>query len=147
LHLIDKKFQWILLLKRFFSNIWRNKRQFLLGLAVITLLFLLLDLNNRVGELYTLTRQRDLMRTNVNILQSTENALRKQLAYATSESAVEEWARQDNSYSQPGDKVIIPLAQPGFTPIPTIQPTPTTVILENWQVWSLLFLGENSNKP
>jgi cell division protein FtsB len=133
-------------LKKFFSNIWQNKRQFLLGLAVIFLLLLLLDLNNRVGELYTLTRQRDQMRTSVVILQSTERELRKQIAYATSESAVEEWARQDNNYSQPGDKVIIPLAQPGFTPVPTIRPTPTTVVLENWEVWSLLFLGENPNK-
>jgi cell division protein FtsB len=132
-------------LKKFFSNIWQNKRQLFLGLAVIVLLVLLLDLNNRVGELYTLTRQRDQMRTNVVVLQSTENTLRKQIAYATSESAVEEWARQDNSYSQPGDKVIIPLAQPGFTPMPTVQPTPTTVVLENWEIWSLLFLGENSN--
>jgi cell division protein FtsB len=134
-------------LKKFFSNIWKNKRQFFLGLAVITLLLLLLDLNNRVGELYTLTRQRDQMRTNVVILQSTENALRKQIAYATSESAVEEWARQDNSFSQPGDKVIIPLAQPGFTPVPTIRPTPTMVVLEKWQIWSLLFLGEDTTKP
>jgi cell division protein FtsB len=132
-------------LKKFFSNIWQNKRQLFLGLAVIVLLVLLLDLNNRVGELYTLTRQRDQMRTNVVVLQSTENALRKQIAYATSESAVEEWARQDNNYSQPGDKVIIPLAQPGFTPMPTIQPTPTMVVLENWEIWSLLFLGERTN--
>jgi len=147
LQFIEKTFQRFLLLKKFFSNIWQNKRQFFLGLAVIILLLLLLDLNNRVGELYTLTRQRDQMRTNVVILQSTENALRKQIAYATSESAVEEWARQDYSYSQPGDRVIIPLAQPDFTPVPTIRPTPTTIVLENWQVWSLLFLGENSNKP
>ena len=114
---------------------------------MIILLLLLLDLNNRVGELYTLTHQRDQMWTQVKVLQSTENALRKKLAYATSESAVDEWARQDNSYSQPGDKVIIPMAQPGFTPVPTIQPTPTMVVLEKWQIWSLLFLGENSNKP
>ena len=114
---------------------------------MIILLLLLLDLNNRVGELYTLTHQRDQMWTQVNVLQSTENALRKKLADATSESAVDEWARQDNSYSQPGDKVIIPMAQPGFTPVPTIQPTPTMVVLEKWQIWSLLFLGEKSSKP
>ena len=114
---------------------------------MILLLLLFLDLNNRIGELYTLTRQRDLMHTQVNVLQSTEKALRKQIAYATSESAVEEWARQDNNLSQSGDKVVVPLPQPGYTAIPTIQPTPTMVVLENWQVWSLLFLGDRSSNP
>jgi cell division protein FtsB len=134
-------------LKQFFINFWQNKRQFLLGVAVIFLLLLLLDLNNRVGELYTLTRQRNQMRTQVHNLKSTEKAIRKQIAYATSESAVEEWARQDNSLSQPGDMVIIPLPQPGFTPVPTLQPTPTQIVLDKWQIWSLLFLGEKSSNP
>lgn len=118
-----------------------------MGIAVIFLLLLFLDLNNRIGELYTLTRQRDVIRTQVDIQQSTEKALRKQIAYATSESAVEEWARQDNDLSQAGDRVVIPLPQPGYTVVPTIQPTPTMVVLENWQVWSLLFFGEKSTKP
>ncbi|GAP20803.1 septum formation initiator [Leptolinea tardivitalis] len=118
-----------------------------MGLAVIFLLLLFLDLNNRIGELYTLTNQRSVMRTQVEMLQSTEKALRKQIAYATSESAVEEWARQDNNLSLPGDKVVIPLPQPGYTVVPTVQPTPTMVVLENWQVWKLLFLGEKSPSP
>lgn len=114
---------------------------------IILFLLLFLDLNNRIGELYTLTSQRDQMRTQVGILQSTEKALRKQIAYATSESAVEEWARQDNNLSQSGDKVVIPLPQPGYTTVPTLQPTPTMVVLENWQVWSLLLLGERTTNP
>jgi cell division protein FtsB len=134
-------------LKNFFENIWSNKRQWLMGLVVIFLLLLFLDLNNRIGELYTLTHQREVMRTQVGILQATEKALKKQIAYATSESAVEEWARQDNDLSQPGDKVVIPLPQPGYTVVPTVQPTPTMVVLENWQVWQLLFLGEKNDKP
>jgi cell division protein FtsB len=134
-------------LKNFFSNLWQNKRQLLMGIAVIFLLLLFLDLNNRIGELFTLNQQREQMRTQVSMMQATENALRKQIAYATSESAVEEWARQDNDLSQPGDKVVIPLPQPGYTEVPTVQPTPTMVVLENWQVWSLLFLGEKSAKP
>lgn len=118
-----------------------------MAIVVIFLLVLFLDLNNRIGELYTLTHQRDVMRTQVGMLQATERALRKQIAYATSESAVEEWARQDNNLSQGGDKVIIPLPQPGYTPMPTIRPTPTMVVLENWQVWSLLLFGDRSANP
>jgi len=134
-------------LKGLFSIFVQNKRQWLVAIVVIFFLLLFLDLNNRIGELYTLTHQRDVMRTQVNMLQSTERALRKQIAYATSESAVEEWARQDNNLSQGGDKVIIPLPQPGYTPVPTVHPTPTMVVLENWQVWSLLFFGEKEAKP
>jgi cell division protein FtsB len=134
-------------LKNFLANIWQNKRQWLIAIMIILFLLLFLDLNNRIGELYTLTNQRDNMHTQVGILQSTEKALRKQIAYATSESAVEEWARQDNDLSQSGDNVVIPLPQPGYTVVPTRQPTPTMVVLENWQVWSLLFLGERSASP
>lgn len=119
----------------------------MLTVAVLFFLLLFLDLNNRIGELYTLTRQRNQMRTQVGILQSTEKALRKEIAYATSEAAVEEWARQDNNLSQGGDRIVIPLPQPGYTLVPTVQPTPTMVVLENWQVWSLLFLGDISDKP
>jgi hypothetical protein len=55
------------------------------GVAVILLALNFLDLNNRIGELYTLTNQRSVMRTQVEMLQSTEKALRKQIAYATSD--------------------------------------------------------------
>ncbi len=134
-------------MKNLLANFWQNKRQLVLTVVVLFLLLLFLDLNNRIGELYTLTHQRDQMRTQVNILQSTEKALRKDIAYATSEAAVEEWARQDNDLSQSGDRVVIPLPQPGYTLMPTVEPTPTMVVLENWQVWSLLFLGDNSSNP
>lgn len=118
-----------------------------MGVVVIFLLLLFLDLNNRIGELYTLNDQRDRMRTQVSVMQATEKALRKQIAYATSEAAVEEWARQDNDLSKPGDKIVIPLPQPGYTVVPTVQPTPTIVVLENWQVWKLLLLGDRNSKP
>lgn len=134
-------------MKYFLVNLWQNKKQLLLGVAVIFMLLLFLDLNNRIGELYTLTDQRERMRTQVSVLQATEKALRKQIAYATSESAVEEWARQDNDLSKPGDKVVIPLPQQGYTIVPTLQPTPTVVVLENWQVWKILFLGDRNGKP
>jgi cell division protein FtsB len=134
----------VTILKKLLAIIWQNRRQWLLGVFIIFMLLLFLDLNRRIGELYTLTNQRDQMRTQVQNLQATERALHKQIAYATSESAVEEWAREDNNLSQSGDKVIIPLPQPGYTVVPTIQPTPTMVVLENWQVWSLLFFGDRS---
>lgn len=137
----------VVILKNLLTNLVQNKRQLLLTVVVLFFLLLFLDLNNRIGELYTLNRQRDQMRTQVGILQATEKALRKDIAYATSEAAVEEWARQDNNLSQGGDRIIIPLPQPGYTLVPTVLPTPTMVVLENWQVWSLLFLGENSSNP
>lgn len=117
-------------------------RQIITLIAVIAVFFLMLDLNNRLSELFRLTAQLGRMQTQVVDLQKTEQALRKQLIYATSDAAVEEWARGDSHMAQPGDVVIVPVPPKGVTPTPVVIPTPVPVKYENWEVWKALFLGE-----
>ena len=122
----------------------RNKKQIVLILVLLAVALLMMDLNNRLTELFRLSAQRDTMQTEVVQLKSTEQALQTQLAQATSVAAVEKWAYEEGHKALPGDTVIRPLPQPGYTPpAPTvIAPTPQKV--ENWQVWKALFLGDDS---
>ncbi len=117
-------------------------RQIVTIVVIVIAFFLMVDLNTRLSELFRLTGQLERMQTQVVNLQNTEQALRKQLNYATSDAAVEEWARGDSHMAQPGDMVIIPVAPTGVTPTPTPFITPTPQSYENWEVWKALFIGE-----
>ena len=101
-----------------------------------------MDLNSRLNELSRLTAQRDRASTVVSVLESTLQVLETQVAYATSEGAVEEWAYNEGHMVRPGEKLIIPLSPPGTTPVPVFLPTPTVVPVENWEIWMALILGK-----
>lgn len=103
--------------------------------------FMLLGLNDRLSEYFKLAKQRDEIATEVYGLQSTEIALRTQIAYATGDNAVEDWARGEAHMALPGDEVIVPVtpsAQSGHSALP---PTPTPSLTENWQIWKRFLFG------
>lgn len=119
-----------------------NKKQiFLIGALIVTA-FLMMDLNNRLTTLYRLSDSRSNLETEVGKLVFTQQALDQKLAYATSDGAVEDWARGEGHMSKPGDVVIIPLPPKDSTPQPVTIPTPVTHPVKNWNVWQALFFGE-----
>ena len=124
-------------IKEFFTN----KKTIVFALLVV-LILLMMDMNSRLSELHRLSVQRDQMGTEVAQLEETRASLMKKLAYATSEVAVEEWARVYNRLAQPGDEVIIPLPTGRVTPTPVIITTSVPRDLQKWEVWSALFFGE-----
>ena len=67
----------------------RNKKQIVMILVLLVVAFLMMDLNNRLTELFRLSGQRDTMQTEVVALKRTEQSLQTQLAYATSDAAVQ----------------------------------------------------------
>jgi len=109
--------------------------------AVIALFFLVMDFNNRVSELLRLNADRDAIATRVANLQATEQGLKDQIFYATSDRAVEEWARSQGHMVREGDVPIVPIAPKNITPEPKITPQPTPQPVQNWQVWEALFFG------
>ncbi len=107
-----------------------------LVLTALGILFLMvLDFNNRMTELTRLREQLDIEETSLAELSSTQTVLQTQIAFATSEAAVEEWARQQGHLVQPGDFPIVPLPDPNYTPEVVIEPTPERLPLDNWQAW------------
>ena len=124
------------------TRIFSGSKKILAAAGLIFLAFLILDFNNRVEELFRLSAERDMMATQVSELRVTEQSVQTQIAYANSDAAAEKWAREEAFMARPGDKPIIMLPDPGFTPQPTPEPVVTPMVVSNWQVWGLLFFGQ-----
>jgi cell division protein FtsB len=110
--------------------------------VIVVLILLMMDFNNRMSELLRLEAEKDTVTTQVNALVQTEQTLRTQIAFATSDLAVEKWAREQGRMAREGDYPIIPLPPPGYTPEPELIVAPTPKPIQNWEVWMALFLGE-----
>lgn len=118
-----------------------NRKQIILiGLLVLSF-FLLMDLNSRLGDLFRLTGIRDQYTTEVSGLESTERLMVTNIAYATSQVALDDWARLQKQ-GQPGDIPIVPLAAPNSTLQPPPLPTPTVRIIQHWERWWALFFSK-----
>ncbi|HZU85960.1 MAG TPA: septum formation initiator family protein [Anaerolineaceae bacterium] len=119
-----------------------NQRKIVIIALVILGFFLLMDLNNRLTELFRLSNQRDQMQAEVAALQRTQIILGTKIAYAESTQAVDEWAREQGHMVQEGDVPIIPIGQNAVTPTPIAQPTAIPRQVVNWEVWYALFFGQ-----
>ncbi len=110
-------------------------------LFFLLFLVLFMDFNARVSNLFRKNELRDKNQLEIYDLEQTKSALQTRVAYATSDVAVEEWARQYGHLGRPSDVpvVLVPLAN--VTPTPATLPTPTAVTIVNYQVWWALFFG------
>jgi cell division protein FtsB len=118
-----------------------TRKQFVTVALLIMFVFLMMDFNSRLSELSRQNARRDQVLTEVQALGWTEEALKGQVLYATSEAAVEDWAREQGHMSRPGDVVVIPLPQGEVVESVLVTPAPTAKPLENWEVWRMLLLG------
>ena len=109
--------------------------------ALIIFILLMLNLNSRLGEMLRLNSEKVQVSAQLTQLVSTQQYLQTQIAYATSDVAVQEWARQEGHMALPGDIPIVPLAPVDSTPTPQTPPAPPAQPVKNWQVWDALFFG------
>lgn len=124
------------------KSIQFDKKRIMVVAGLVLLFFLMVDLNTRLNDLYRLTRERDSMRTEIANLTATAVGLETQIAFATSDGAVEQWAREEGMLVRPGDQLIVPIAPADATPVPVVAPQATQPAMKNWQVWWALFFGE-----
>ena len=101
-----------------------------------------MDLNNRLNELSRLTEQENKAATVVAQLKSTMEILQTQVAYASSEGAVEEWAYNEGHIARPGEKLIVPISPEGTTPQAFVEQTPVPTPVPNWRIWLALITGK-----
>ena len=118
------------------------KPQWIFLVLIIILFLMVLGLNTRLAEYFQLTSQKKEMQTRIKNLDATRVALQTQIAYSSSEKAVEEWARTYERMVQPGDQVIIPLPPPDSTHEVNYLATPENAENKNWQIWWDLFFGD-----
>ena len=109
----------------------------LVGLVILG--FLVISFNRRIAEQRALVVQAEEIRAEMNALQLTEANLDAQIAYATSDAAVEEWAYEEARWVRPGDQPIVPISPSKGTPIAPETELPEPVVYANWQVWWALF--------
>lgn len=113
-------------------------RQALVLVAVVILALVMMNINARLGEYYRLSAERDRLKTEVVQLTSTYQALVTQMAYAQSDLAAEDFARNAHMIRE-GEKLVVPLT-PAGNPTPTPASTPAAPApVQNWQVWWALF--------
>ena len=119
---------------------WLGWKYALLVIGLIVLTLLVMDFNNRMAELRRLSDKKEDVAVEATNLIQTQVQLETQIAYATSEGAVEGWAYEEGHMVREGENLVIPLEYPGFTPEVTILLTATPVPKTNWQIWVSLFL-------
>jgi hypothetical protein len=112
----------------------------LAGFAVLVLL--VMDFNNRMAELRSLTAEKVHVSARVTSLVETQQSLETQVAYATSEAAVYYWAYNFQRLGKEGDVLVIPIQQEGSQPQATPTPIVTPEVIQSWQVWLSLLADQ-----
>jgi hypothetical protein len=118
---------------------WRN---ILIALGLFLAVVLLIDFNRRMEELDRLTTKLEAVRAEGTAVMQTQAALVIQVAYATSDEAVEQWAYQ-NKWVRVGEHPVelVPAGSVTATPLPL--PVTQMENLPNWRIWWELFFGVN----
>jgi cell division protein FtsB len=119
-----------------------EKRQIILTGVIILFIVLIADLNSRLMELDRLNSERDRVATQYYWVTSTEAVLKTQIAFASSDAAVEQWAREEGHMAKEGDVVIVPMVEKGATQQPQVQPTATPRVVQEIDAWRAIFFGD-----
>lgn len=118
-----------------------NPRRVVVFAGILMLMLMVIDFNARLEELNLLRKHEDVISIQATQAIQTQVALQTQVAYAGSDQAVQDWARGEGHYVQPGDQLVVPVGEPGGTPSEPQSPTPVPTPAPNWQVWWNLFFG------
>lgn len=111
-----------------------------LGIAI--LLFLIIDFNTRLESLTRLQNGLATKQARGTQVMFEQHTLETQVAYATSDAAAQEYARNQAHLVQPGDHVVVPVPLPGATPQPSPTPSPAFANKSNWDVWMEFLFGQ-----
>ena len=118
-----------------------NLRRLSVFIGILLLILVIMDFNSRLDGLNRLLKQDAILQTEATQGMQTHTALEAQATYAASDQAVQDWARQEGRYAQPGDQAVIPVGSTGGAPAQPSTPPPSPTPVSNWQVWWELFFG------
>jgi hypothetical protein len=119
-----------------------NPRRVLIFAGILVLILMVMDFNARLEQLDLLRKQARIVEAQATQAMQTQLALQTQVAFAGSDEVVNQWARTEGHYIQPGDQPIVPVGVPGATPGEAPSPTPQPTALPNWRVWWNLFFEQ-----
>src|SRR5512133_3975551 len=110
-----------------------------LVVSLVLLAYLVMDFNSRTAELNRLRTEQEVVTARLDSREKTRSALEAEIAYATSEAAVAEWAYQ-NHMARSGDFVVVPVQPIQVTPTPAPKPVVFTSAVSNPERWLALFI-------
>lgn len=115
-----------------------------LGVFIIIgiVLVLVMNFNTRLEELSRLQNEAAVVRLQATAVIITQEALKTQVALATSPAAAEEYARNQAHLAKPGDQVFVILPAPGATAPAVAIPTLVDSSLTRWDVWMDFIFGK-----
>jgi len=120
-----------------------SDRRIIIVVVILLVIVLMMDFNNRMVLLLRLNSERNTLSTQVSELELTKVSLDQKIIYATSDLALEQWAREEARMIKDGDIPIIVIPPvdetPSSTPIVVKTPNP----IARWQIWQELFFGED----
>ncbi|MCS7011201.1 MAG: hypothetical protein N2049_10360 [Anaerolineales bacterium] len=117
---------------------WRN---LLFFAGMFLLAVLLMDFSRRLEQLDRLNRQLEVMQRQATAVMSTQVALLTQVAYASSDEAVEEWVYREGKWVRGGEKLVQVLPAHPATPTPYAV-TEISTPVPKWRIWWELFFGK-----
>jgi cell division protein FtsB len=121
------------------ETIGRSIKYVVVVAGLIFFAFLVISFNSRIAEQRELVAQAEIIEAKRDALRLTDANLDAQIAYATSDVAVENWAYEEARWVRDGDQPIVPVSPAESTPIAPPMETLEPVVYENWQVWWALF--------
>ena len=119
---------------------WTDRR-LVTVVVIVILVVLMMDFNNRMSNMIQLNQMETILETKLAGLEATRLVVEDDIAYATSDRALEEWAREKDRLIAEGDHPIIIMPPGDFTPAPTATPKPETIILTRLEIWKELIFG------
>lgn len=122
---------------------WTDRR-LITVVVIVILVVLMMDFNNRMSNMIQLNQMEKILETKLAGLEATRLVVEDDIAYATSDRALEEWAREKDRLIAEGDHPIIILPPSDYTPSPTPPPDHETIVLTRLEIWKeLIFGGED----
>lgn len=119
-----------------------NPRRLAVFTGILLLILMVIDFNARLEDLNLLRKHEGIVSTQATQAMQTQVALQTQVVYAGSDQAVQDWARGEGHDIQSGDQLVVPVGEPGATPVQLQTATPSATAMANWQIWWNLFFGQ-----
>jgi len=126
---------------------WLGWKYALLVIGLVVLTLLVMDFNNRMAALRRLTGEKEAVGAKVTGLVQTQMSLETQIAFATSDEAVEQWAYVEGHWVRQDEVLVVPLPEEGEPPTPVPTPMPTLQPESNWKIWLSLFVDPAASTP
>ena len=114
----------------------------MIALGLLLAVVLLIDFNRRMEELDRLTAKLEAVHAEGTAVMQTQVALLAQVAYATSDEAVEQWA-YENKWVRVGEHPVELVPAGNATSTPNSLPATPVENPPNWHIWWELFFGGN----